>query len=121
MSVLVNAGPASPADAVQVYLDFDPSVLEVVSLTGGPALEEQLQATFDNGLGRVNYAVGTLGESLGRPFTLVTVEFRAIGATGQRGTDIVFSPLVPPRQTKSVIDAGVNNTGTLTPVNLVVQ
>jgi hypothetical protein len=118
--VVVNAGPASPVNAAQVYLNFDPSVLQVIALRDGTTLSEQLQSSFDNSLGQVNYAAGTLSNAAASPFTLVTIDFQGTGATGQRGTDIVFAPLVDPRQTKAV-DAGLNNTGKLTPVNIVVE
>lgn len=118
--VIVNAGPASPVDAAQVYLDFDSSVLQVIAIRDGTVLGEQLQSSFDNGLGQVNYAAGTLGNAAEAPFTLTTIDFQGTGATGQGGTDIVFAPLTAPRQTKAV-DAGLDNTGKLTPVNVVFE
>ena len=121
VNVVVGAAPTSPADAAQVYLDFDASVIQVVSLTSGAALSQVLQAEFDNSRGRVNYAAGTLEDSVEAPFTLVTVNFRAAAATGQGGTVIDFAPLAPPRQTKVAVDVGKNVTGNLTPVRLVIQ
>jgi hypothetical protein len=121
VNVVVNAAPASPVDAVQVYLDFNASMLQVVSIAGGTTLSEELQSDFDNNLGQVGYAAGTLGASIEAPFTLVTVNFQTTGATGPGGTDIVFAPLVPPRQTKVAVGLGRDVTGTLTPVHLVIQ
>lgn len=121
VNVVVNAAPASPVDAVQVYLDFNASMLQVVSIAGGTTLSEELQSDFDNNLGQVGYAAGTLSASIEAPFTLVTVNFQTTGATGPGGTDIVFAPLVPPRQTKVAVGLGRDVTGTLTPVHLVIQ
>jgi hypothetical protein len=112
--------PASLVDAAQVYLDFNPAALQVIAIRDGTTLTEQLQSSFDNSLGQVSYAAGTLGNAAATPFTLATIDFQGIGATGQAGTDIVFAPLVDPRQTKAV-DAGVNNTDQLTPITVVVE
>jgi hypothetical protein len=54
------------------------------------------------------------------PYTLATIDFQGIGATGQGGTEITFAPLADPKQTKAV-NAGLNNTGTLTPVKIVIE
>jgi hypothetical protein len=125
VNVMVNAGPASPVGAAQVYLDFNTALLEVMSLTGGATLSEELQSSFDNGLSQIAYAAGIApgasGDSVTSPFPLVTVTFRVIAASGQSGTNIVFAPLVPPRETKTVFDAGRTNTGQLVPINVVVE
>lgn len=120
---MVSATPTSPVNAVQVYLDFDKSVLDVTSVTGGGMLPQELQPLpwFDNSLGQVNYAAGTTGSSIQAAFTLITVNFQAIATTGPSGTPINFAPLAPPRQTKVAVGAGRNVTGNLTPVNLVTQ
>jgi hypothetical protein len=120
VQVIVNAGPAKVVDAAQVYLDFDPSVLQIIAVRKGAALREQLQSSFDNGLGQINHAAGTLGGAIAAPFTLATIDFQSLAATGPGGTDVVFSPSADPRQTKTVA-AGINNTGRLTPVNIVVE
>ena len=120
VNVAVAASTASPVDAVQVHLDFDTSVLQVVNVAGGATLSDELQSDFDNSLGQVGYAAGTLGDSIEAPFTLVTVNFQTTAATGQGGTDIVFAPLTPPRQARMTVGAGSDVTGSLTPVSLVV-
>jgi hypothetical protein len=120
IEVLVHAGPANQVDTVQVYLDFDPAKLEVVKLVGGTTLPVPLQSSFDNTLGRVNYAAGTFGDPVTAPFTLVTVTFRGRERTGEEGTNIVFAPRVNPRQTKVVFD-GENVTKNLLPANAVVS
>jgi hypothetical protein len=123
-NVEVYAGSAHRVDAAQVYLDFNPSRLRVVALNGGTALPDQIQSTFDNALGRIAYAagrgIGFSNSSVTSPFTLMTVHFQAVAPSGEAGTDIVFSPLAPPRQTKSIFGAGLDQTGQLFPSNIVV-
>ena len=118
--VVVKAGPSSAVDAGQVYLDFDYSTLQVIALRSGGTLEEQLQSSFDNGLGRIDFAAGTLGSSAVQAFTLVNVEFRAVAGTGPSGTTVRFAPPAAPRVTK-LVNAGEVNTGQLGSLNLVVQ
>jgi hypothetical protein len=95
-------------------------VLEVVDLTGGPALPLELQSAFDNHLGRVSYAAGTLDGPIAAPFTLVTVDFRAVAPTGPEGTSLAFAPLEPPRQTRAAL-TGSDATGRLNPAQVVVR
>jgi len=123
-NVEVYSGSAHRVDAAQVYLDFNPSRLRVVALTGGTTLPDQFQSTFDNTLGRIAYAagrgIGPSNGSVATPFTLVTVHFQAAAPSGEAGTDIVFSPPAPPRQTKSIFGAGHENTGQLFRSNIIV-
>ena len=120
VSVVVEAGLTSTVDAAQIYLDFDPSTLQVIALKSGGTLEEQLQSSFDNGLGRIDFAAGTLGNSAVQAFTLVNVEFRAVAGTGPRGTTVRFAPPAAPRVTK-LVNVGEVNTGQLGSLNIVVQ
>ena len=121
VKVVVQAGPARSVDAVQVYLDFDPAVLEVVNLSGGTALPRPLQSSFDNQLGRVNYAAGTLEDPVAASFTLATVEFRALARTGTGGTVLNFAPPAPPRQSRVSAGGGRDSSGNLTGAIIVVQ
>ena len=107
-------------DTVQVYLDFDPSILTVVEVNPGATLKVALQSGFDNLAGQAGYAAGTLGDSAQVPFTLVSLTFLAINPTGPAGTQLQFAPLVAPRETKA-IEAGVNNLGKLRALTLVIQ
>ncbi len=120
VEVTVEAEAASPVDTVQVYLDFDPSILRVVEINFGATLEVVLQSGFDNLGGQVDYAAGTLGDSVLAPFTLVSLKFLAINPTGPSGTMLQFAPLIAPRETKA-IEAGNNNLGILSPLILVIQ
>ena len=106
-------------DAVQVYLVFDPARFAAVSLTPGPTLEVPLQSNVDNAAGRLDYAAGTLGAAVTVPFTLATVNFRALSPTGPPGTYITFAALQSPRQTKAIA-GGANITGNLTSAYLVI-
>ena len=107
-------------DTVQVYLEFDPSILQVVEINPGATLEVALQSGFDNLAGQVGYAAGTLGDSVQGPFTLVSLTFKTPNLTGPAGTQLQFAPLIAPRETKA-IEAGVNNLGNLSPLTLVIQ
>ena len=118
--VTVEAEAARPVDTVQVYLDFDPSLLRVVEVNGGARLEIALQSSIDLLAGQVDYAAGTLGDSAQAPFTLVSLKFQALNPTGPAGTQLQFAPLIAPRETKA-IEAGVNNLGNLSPLTLVIQ
>ena len=120
VEVTVEAESASPVDTVQVYLDFDPFLLQVVEINPGARLEIVLQSGFDNLRGQVDYAAGTLGDSSQVSFTLVSLTFQAINLTGPAGTQLQFGPLIAPRETKA-IEAGVNNLGNLNPLTLVIQ
>jgi hypothetical protein len=120
VNIIVNAGPANSVDATQAYLDFDPSLLQVIAIRDGATLSEQLESSFDNSLGQINYVAGTLGNAAEGSlyYTLAIIDFQGIRATAQGGTEITFAPLTDPRQTKAV-NAELNNTGTLTPVKIV--
>src|SRR5262249_21612775 len=88
VTVEVRAG-AQPVDNAAAYLNFDPSVLQVVSSTPGSALQFTLQNTIDNPYGHVDLAQGTVfGTYVTGTFTLATVRFNAIANTA--GTEIVF-------------------------------
>ena len=119
--VRVKANYVSPVDTAQVYLEFNPEMLEVVSLKPNPRLEVLLQSRFDNAEGEVDYAAGTLGYAVQYPFTLCTLTFRARAATSLWNTAWVdFSRLRAPRETKS-ISRGRNITGELIPLRVVVR
>ena len=118
--VQVSAGVTNRVDTVQVYLDFDATKLEAISLASGGRLEYQLQSLLDNSGGRVAYAAGTLGDARELPFTLGTLTFRAKADSGGREVSIQFAPLRAPRQTKA-INRGLNVTGQLIPVGVIVR
>ena len=116
----MDADATSPVDTVQVYLDFDPSILQVITVNAGATLEVILQSGFDNLSGEVDFAAGTLGDSALSPFTLFSITFQAVNTTGPMGSQLHFAPLIAPRETKA-IEAGANNLGNLSPLTVVIQ
>ena len=95
VAVTVQAN-AQPLDAAAAFLDFDPAVLQVVTIVPGTALPAVIHNHFDNQLGQVNFAAGTLSGSASGAFTLATITFQARGASP--GSPLRFA-LAPPRQT----------------------
>ncbi|MDE2778159.1 MAG: hypothetical protein OXI91_00575 [Chloroflexota bacterium] len=112
IAVKINAGHTRPVDTAQVYLDFDPVILEAVAIRPGPYLEYLLQSSWDNDRGRLAFAAGTLGHPLEFPFTLARVVFQARAPTVRGSTLIQFDDLRPPRQSKA-IHQGLDITGDL--------
>ena len=120
LQVVVEAGPNSPLDAAQVYLDYDPGTLRAVSIGEGFVLEVGLQSNIDHRRGRVDYAAGTLRGVVSHPFTLAAVTF-AVPTEARAGTTTVgFAPRRAPRQTKAV-SRGFDITGNLIPVTLTIE
>ncbi len=67
---------------VSAFLDFDPNLLEVQSVTSGGILNTPLQNTFDNSLGTVDYSAGKMTEPFPNyTFTVATIIFKAKGVT----------------------------------------
>lgn len=117
LSVEVRAG-AQPVDAAAAYLNFDPAKLEVVSLTGGTTLPTELEKTYDNSAGTINYAAGKLGGPYpSGTFTVLTATFHAKTAT--TGTTVSFNSTVP-RQS-DVTFAGASVLGSTIPGSVIVQ
>ena len=80
----IGAGTDRPVDTAQVHLEFDPAKLQVESLSSGPRLEYLLLSTWDNSLGNVKYAAGTLGPAVETPFTLFKATFSSQATNRQR-------------------------------------
>ena len=98
LTIMIDSG-AQQLDAAQVYLNFDPALLEVVSLTGSGAFSLEFQKTFDNAVGTIDYAAFTLFGTLpSGTFNLATVQMRGKAPTA--GTPVSFS-FVTPRKTKA--------------------
>ena len=111
VEVVVRARPSHAVDTVQVYLDFDPDMLEALKIQPGNSLEYELQSGFDNAAGEVDYAAGTLGSSVARPFTFLTVNFRTLERLAE-GPTTIFLAGAAPRRTRAVL-AGMDTTGLL--------
>ncbi len=96
--VEVQAGSESIAGA-EIYLDFDPTVLNVTGLTPGPSFQFPLVGpTFDNSLptGTIDYGGGSVSNFPTGTFTLITISFEAIGV----GTTAIDYSFTFPRETK---------------------
>jgi len=70
-----------PVDGAAAYIDFDPAILQVVSITPGDTLSTVILSEYFNENGQVNYAAGLLGSSATGTFTLVSVTFEAVRET----------------------------------------
>lgn len=92
--------------AADVYLDFDPRVLEMVEIRDGQTLPV-LAKLYDNHTGIIDIGAGTLGTPVTGSFVLATLRFRARSST-QGGTTSVSFSLTAPRQTV-VKDTGDHN------------
>lgn len=102
VQVVVSMG-SQVAHGAAAYIDFDPTVFEVVRVTQNPSMPIQLQNEHDNTAGTIGYAAGKLGNE-GLPsgtLTLATVTFRALAAANDatlsfssdfgRKTDIAYA------------------------------
>jgi len=92
VTVQVQAG-VQQVDGAAAYLNFDPLRVEVVSITPASTLSSILQNEFDNDLGQMNFAAGTLSTPVTGTFTLATITFRAISDTS--GTPLAFDDTLP--------------------------
>ena len=70
----------NPVNGASVFINFDPSVLEVQSATPGTALSVPLiPLSFNNGTGLISYSYGLFGTSVSGNFNLFQVQFKVIG------------------------------------------
>lgn len=129
--VLVSLDPTHliEVDAFQVYLDFDPAVLQLVPASptndvqpgapfGANRFQDVLQNSVNNTTGTVDFAGGRGINGLPTlaPFLAAAMKFQAIAPATT--TSITLS-IVAPRQTKVV--SGINDvTGTLNGVSFAV-
>ena len=129
VTVQAQAG-AQTVNVAKALLTFDPSLLQVVTATPGTALDYPLQVfgseavEYNNTAGTIDYEAGKLGGSVSGTFTLLTLEFQAVG-TGDAtiafttsettavdaGTEVLRSAT---GGTVTVTQATANLTGTLT-------
>ncbi|MCL0097948.1 cohesin domain-containing protein [Dehalococcoidia bacterium] len=110
LDIQVDAGD-QPVHGVSAFLDFDPTYLEVVSITPGDTLDVVLLNTYDNDAGTIDYSAGTLTEPFpSGTFVVATVEFKAIEETAATAIDFSTSE---PRKTMAVYE-GQDVTGAIT-------
>ena len=92
VQVQVDTG-SYDVDSAQAYVNFDPALLQVQNMTGGSTLP-QLYKAWDNGAGTLGYSAALLsGSPATGVFTLVTIEFLAVGGTP--GTELPFNTSHP--------------------------
>lgn len=113
VTIQVQAG-AQPIDSAAGYLDFDPTVFHVTSITAGSTLTTILANTYSNTTGSVDYAAGLLSATTLGTFTLATVHCTAISQFSNSG--VLFNYLNP--RMSGSWNAGVSQTSSL--VNAVV-
>jgi hypothetical protein len=80
---------AQAIDGVSAYLDFDPSVLQVVRMLPGADLPVAIENRADNGVGRIDFSAGTFAQFPSGGVTVVTVTFRAIAPSA--GSAVLFN------------------------------
>lgn len=100
VDVILHTG-SQPVDGVQVYLNYDPAVLQVVSATpDATALPiEILPPAWDNATGALAYAAGVLsGPAPSGDLRVLTIRFRALSP--HPGSTIAFATADPARTTK---------------------
>ena len=94
---IVLRASVQAVDGAEVYLDFDPDLLQVVDEAGNPvsqiipapALDTELVNQVDNAAGQINYAAARIvGPYPTGTFVLATVRFRAKAETA--GTWVLF-------------------------------
>lgn len=111
-SLEVGLSPAGIGiDGIAAILQFDPSVFEVVRIDPGPAFEQVLLSRYDNGLGQIEFAAGTLGSQVDMGYTVAarillgtiqtTEETRILFQQGSDATSLggsVYPTFYPPIQ-----------------------
>ena len=116
LSVQVNAG-TQQVNTVQVSLKFDPTYLEVVSLTQVGELDGIVQNTYDNTAGTISYAAAKLGGSVTGTFSVVQIQFKAKAAAPSTAVQFQFvQPLASDvlMEGLSVLAAGGTSNATVT-------
>ncbi len=98
--IQVQAG-TQRVDGVSAYLNFDPAVLEVLSITPGTELDRVLQNEFDNDKGEIDFVADTFSDSPSGTFGLATVLFEAVDESP--GSPVSFS-VATPRESDAVFE-----------------
>jgi hypothetical protein len=89
-SVIIQVQSGSQLlDGAEANLDFDPSKLQVIGLTGNTtAFPLIIQSQFNNTNGTIDYAAGTFSNFPSGNVNLVVIQFKAISEA--QTTDLVF-------------------------------
>jgi hypothetical protein len=67
----------TPVDAAAIYLNFDPTYLQALAVTGNPVLSSQLMSQIDNSQGQLIQAAGAVGDGVVGVTTLALITFEA--------------------------------------------
>ena len=92
-SITVQVETDQNADAAEVHMSFDPSIIEVTSISlsqPNPLPVQIIGSEFDNSLGVINYAAGTFSAFPNSDFDLLEIQFTAIA---EGSTNLEFSGL----------------------------
>jgi hypothetical protein len=114
----LNQGTNTQLDVAGAYINFDPAYLQVQSITNGSTLSLVVLSTFNNTLGTVDYAAGTLTPPVTADFTLLTITFQAIDAPPLGSTVISFNTNLPRRT--DAFRIGTSILGTLTNATIMI-
>lgn len=96
--IKIVASPGNtPINGVQISGLVDPAYLQLVNVTyDNTHLDEILEGpTFDAATGAFRLAAGVLGETVTEPFTLLTLDVKALAPTGAQGTPLKFIHTFP--------------------------
>jgi PKD repeat protein len=108
-TIQVQAGNLE-VNGVSAYVDFDPSLLEVRSMTPVTNFSSIFQNNYDNTTGQINYAGGTISAPFPTgTFDLLQVEFEVIGQFTD--TSIAFQTVNPRLTDVTARGIGANLTG----------
>lgn len=89
MTVQVNAG-TQPVNTVQATLKFDPTYLEVQSLTPLGELTMAAENKYDNAAGTIGYSVAKTGGSVTGTFNVVQITFKAKATVPSTAVEFQF-------------------------------
>lgn len=90
--VVVVDAHTQPVDTVEAHIDFDPTLVEVVSITQGTDFPVVVQDTFDNTTGHIDYAATALSSFKLHIIQLATIRFRGLAAGT---TALAFQHTIP--------------------------
>ncbi len=84
-TIQVNANEAQAADGAAVYLNFDPTQLQVNGLQTGQSFDVTLEDTFDNTKGEINFAAGVWDNPAPtQTVELVTIKLTLLQSGGEQ-------------------------------------
>jgi hypothetical protein len=96
VDISVTISGEGGVNAAGAHLDFDTTYLEVLGITPGTALGDEIESDYDNTAGTIDYVAGV---GMGNPavtgaFVLATVELHAKTVTAGTALTFVFTPAI---------------------------